>query len=599
MKISYGLLMVFLFMFSTLSVAEPYHGAVRDFVGINSNVGAYDNGIVARLGKAAEWMREYHRWEFYEQKSNIYGWDDKTPAFNGGSWPFHTKFVQECVKNNINMVLCAERSTEWASSNGDWNGPPYGSTNGTTEADYRDKAEFIAQAVARYGSQKMGADKLQTSDKLSGLNYIQYYEDENEPDQWWWQPTWPAPLYAKYLNAVHDGYNVPPLGDYPLIGIKNVDPGAVHVLGGLTGESLDYLDQIIANTGGRIPFDVINFHHYCTTGSSGRTPEDESFGLEKISKKFLEWRDQHTPGLPVWCSEFGWDTYKNDQGKGSYIYAPEPSQANYLLRSLFLFMGYGMQKAFVFFDVDPNSIDITPYASSGIMTDKARGLKPKISFYYMATLKNLLGDYTFDHVDSYRQGNPEIYSYCFKSSNEANRFCYVIWCRKPKAKADDGTMIADYRFEKAGIEAVQVMEPVHSNEFGQEINVTLENAGAANAAVILPQISEKPIFVFVTLNAAASVSDKKKAVNDFNLRTFPNPFNSAFTITYELPRLSDVRLNVYDIAGRLVKSIERTGQAQGSQCEQIDFSGDQPTGVYLIDLRAGDLTKQQKICYVR
>jgi hypothetical protein len=440
---------------------------------------------------------------------------------------------------------------------------------------------------------------VQTADKLSGLNYIHYYEDENEPDQWWWQPTWPAPLYAKYLNAVHDGYNVPPLAEYPLIGIKNVDPSAVHVLGGLTGENLDYLDQIIANTGGRIPFDVVNFHHYCTTGSSGRTPEDESFGLERICKTFLDWRDQHTPGLPVWCTEFGWDTYQNDQGKGSCIYAGEQSQANYLLRSLFLIMGYGLQKAFIFYDMDPNSVDILQYSSAGIMTDKAHGLKSKISFYYLATLKYLVGDYTFDHVESYRQGNPEVYSYCLKSADEENRYCYVLWCRKVRAKADDGTVIADYRFEKAGIEAAQVMEPVDQNEFGQEVSVTVENAGTANSAVVL-QISEKPVFVFVTLNPALSKVDKKISVSDYALRTFPNPFNSAFTLEYTLPQLSDVRMNVYDVAGRLIKTVEHAGVGSGVHREQIDFAGiNAATGIYLIALRAGEFTQQQKICYVR
>ncbi|MDZ7345783.1 MAG: hypothetical protein ONA69_03230 [candidate division KSB1 bacterium] len=449
MKTIFAALVSFLAAFQVHGT-EPYQGKVRDFVGINSNVGAYDNRIVGKLAQVAEWMREYHRWEHYEQTRNLYGWDDKTPAHNGSAWPFHTRFVEECARYGIHMVLCAEGSTAWAGAGGRADAPPYGSHDGTQEEHYRDKAEFIAQAVARYGSQKIDADKLQTADKLSGLNLIQYYEDENEPDQWWRQPTWPAAMYAKYLNAVHDGWNVPPHPDYPLIGIKNVDPNAVHVLGGLAARDIQYLDDILANTGGRIPFDVINFHHYCTTGSAARPPEDESHGLEKICRTFLNWRDRHTPGLPVWLTEFGWDTFQNEQGKGSYVYAGEQAQANYLLRSIFLLMGYGIDKAFVFFDVDPDSRSIVQYASCGVMTDKARGLKPKTSFYYLATLKNFLGDYSFDRVEQYRQGNPEVYC-CRLKSPEPNRYAYVLWCRKPKAKADDGTVIADYRFERAGM----------------------------------------------------------------------------------------------------------------------------------------------------
>ena len=98
---------------------------VKEFIGINSNVGAYDHNIIGTLARAAKWMREYHRWEFYEQNENVYGWDHTTPAFNGNAWPFHTKYIEECIKNNIRIVCCVERSTEWASANGVWSGPPY------------------------------------------------------------------------------------------------------------------------------------------------------------------------------------------------------------------------------------------------------------------------------------------------------------------------------------------------------------------------------------------------------------------------------------------------------------------------------------------
>lgn len=50
---------------------RPYRGLVRDFVGVNTNVGAYDNRIVDDLARAAVWMREYHRWEFFEQEKDV------------------------------------------------------------------------------------------------------------------------------------------------------------------------------------------------------------------------------------------------------------------------------------------------------------------------------------------------------------------------------------------------------------------------------------------------------------------------------------------------------------------------------------------------
>ena len=55
-------------------------------------------------------------------------------------------------------------------------------------------------------------------------------------------------------------------------------------------------------------------------------------------------------------------------------------------------MGYGLDKAFIFFDTDPNSQDITQFSSSGILTDHTSGARAKIAYYYLVTLQNLIGE---------------------------------------------------------------------------------------------------------------------------------------------------------------------------------------------------------------
>lgn len=487
---------------SPVEARKPYSGTIGDFVGINTNAGAYDSGIIERLAKTASWVREYHRWEWYEQSPNVYGWDDDTPAFDGQAWPFHTRFVEACLKNNLNILLCNERTAVWSSTNGQWNNPPHGDKDGTIEDHYIDKAEFIAQQVARYGSQKIDASKLQTRDKLSGLNAIRYYEDDNEPDQWWWQPTWPASKYAKYLNAVHDGYNVASDENYPLVGIKNVDPHAVHVLGGMNGDDVGYMDEILANTAGRIPFDILNFHHYCSPSMQapqGVCPEHEEFGFKKTVDMWLDWRDKNLPDMPIWCTEFGWDTYKSEAGESSYIFAPEASQANYLLRSFFVFMHYGIEKAFVFYDVDPSTGDLTPFMSSGIMSDSKTGLVPKPSFYYLATLQKLVADYNFVKTEKYGEGDPAVYSYKLAAPKDEKKFCYVLYCRNPHSMYDDGTTIQNYKFNQNGIIEAACFEPVDNDEYGQQIQVDVHNAGTESASAAIPLLTEKPLFLFVTV----------------------------------------------------------------------------------------------------
>ena len=532
----------------------------------------------------------------------MYAWDDTTPS-GYGTWPFHTKFVKACIDNDVNLLICTQGSTEWASATGATHDPPFGLNDGSEEVHYIDSAEFLAQLVARYGSNKVDASLLETEDKKTGLEYVMYYEDANEPDFWWHEPLWPGDLYGVYLNAVHDGRNLTPNDDYPLLGIKNADPNAVHVMGGLAEYDEDYLNDILSVSNGRLPFDVINFHHYCTDGwgsTRGICPEHKTRGLKPTVDKWQAWRDQRAPGMPIWLTEFGWDTYKSATGASSYIYAGEESQANYLLRSLFLLMGYGIDKGFVFFDKDPNSTGTVQFESSGILTDKNNGLKEKAAFYYLATLQNLVGDYSFVAVDKYAEGDPEVYSYALQSPTQATKYCYVLWCRNGKSKYDDGTTVSDFVFAKPGIKNAVLMQPVDLEEFGEEVEVSLENAGAENSFVTLPSLSEKPRFLFVELNEPLAVEDKNAIISDFRLRIFPNPFNSAISVEYEIQTASDVQISIFDVAGRLVEKINAGRQSAGLHKEQFDFSeGYLSTGVYLVQVRAGERVINQKICHIK
>ena len=93
----------------------------------------------------------------------------------------HNKFMDQCKALGINVLIDVLNKPDWA---GTARGA-YSTGDGTKATDYLDKLEFMGQLVARYGAQKIDKSKLETADKVSGLNYIKYYEDDNEPDYWW------------------------------------------------------------------------------------------------------------------------------------------------------------------------------------------------------------------------------------------------------------------------------------------------------------------------------------------------------------------------------------------------------------------------------
>ncbi len=588
-------------LLNTTLPAQPIPGTVKDFIGINSNVGAYDKKIIGRLSKVALWMREYHRWEFYEQKSDVYGWDNKTPAFNGSAWPFHTKYVKECQKHGIQMLICVERSTSYAAATGKWMDPPYGDHDGTQEQHYQHKVEFIAQLAARYGSNAVDSSLLETADKLTGLDYVHYYEDENEPDQWWSKPTWDAAKYAKYLNAVHDGFNCSTSDDFPLLGIKNADPDAVHVMGGMAARNLDYLNKLMANTGGRVPFDVINVHHYCIQANRkrGSAPEDEQNGLEKFIREIKTWRDEHVPGMPIWLTEFGWDTL-DKAGTHSYVYAGEQSQANYLLRSLFLLMGYGVGKAFIFMDMDPNSESTVQYSTCGIMTDSNHGLEPKTSYYYLATCRNVIGDKKMSGVLKYREGDPEVYVYAFIDPDDAASVCHVMWCRKPSRSNDSGVTVEEYVHQIGGIKKARVIKPVDGSETGQATELPVKNPGTEESSITIPQLSETPVFVCMDIDFPAH-AQSTGIPDDYGIMSaFPNPFKSELQLELVLDRQNQIYMDIYDVTGRKVGRIEKQRYQPGTNRQKIDFLAmDLPTGVYFISARGDRFKQTAKVCHIR
>ena len=79
---------------------------------------------------------------------------------------------------------------------------------------------------------------------------------------------------------------------------------------------------------------------------------------------------------------------------------------------------------------------------------------------------------------------------------------------------------------------------------------------------------------------------------------YPNPFNPSTTIAYTLPAAGEVRLEVFDIAGRSVAVLARGVQNAGAHALTWNAAG-LPSGVYLCRLQASGLAATQKVLLLK
>ncbi|HEX05568.1 MAG TPA: T9SS type A sorting domain-containing protein, partial [Bacteroidetes bacterium] len=75
--------------------------------------------------------------------------------------------------------------------------------------------------------------------------------------------------------------------------------------------------------------------------------------------------------------------------------------------------------------------------------------------------------------------------------------------------------------------------------------------------------------------------------HDLNINIYPNPFNGSAVLQYSLPSPSTVRIQIFDILGRIVLTLPYNKQYQGTQTIPLDISS-HPSGTYFVSIDMGE-----------
>ena len=101
------------------------------------------------------------------------------------------------------------------------------------------------------------------------------------------------------------------------------------------------------------------------------------------------------------------------------------------------------------------------------------------------------------------------------------------------------------------------------------------------------------------MNKPTSSSEEINAVKEYALYdNFPNPFNPATTINYQLPENGFVTLKVYDILGKEVATVVNEQKTQGRYTVSFNAS-ELASGVYIYQLRVNEYVNSKKMMLLK
>ncbi|MFZ4799184.1 MAG: hypothetical protein ACOYMA_16915 [Bacteroidia bacterium] len=463
-------------------------------------------------------LREFHTWNWNDGGNDEKNYNHSLNGFEpypNNIFYFNPDFsnrhtdvdYKRITDKGTELNPCLQTSALYFINGDNENNKPVSlGSNPNDPLSYKAHADYLFQYAARYGS-KIVADSLlriyrercgnqnEFQPIVSGLNVVKSIENWNEPDKWWHpNASYFSPFqFAAMCSADFDGHEGL-MGKN--VGVKNADSTLKFVMGGLATLNIDYIkgmklwSEYNRPLSKKIPVDVLNFHHYCNASGGvgqptvGISPEQDK--LKEKLKKVVNFRNKELPNLEVWLTEFGYDT-----NEGSIQVSPAIGQnstleiqGRWLMRSLLEIAAAGIDRAFIYNFDDYGFNTPSTYITSGLVGGGPKNEK-KISWYYMACLKNILTNYSF--YKEIPSGQIDVNVYAFKSKTKKETI-YVVWCN-----TSSNMEVSNFNLNVKGSENAILFKPEANDLLFSKTNITKNNFGYK-----ISNVSELPVFIQVS-----------------------------------------------------------------------------------------------------
>ncbi len=228
----------------------------------------------------ATWVREDFVWGLIQ------------PAPDRFQWTATDRIVAATRQRNINILGIISYSASWATPTRDDDASPVSYYPPDPGSYY----SFVRTLVARY------------------RDSVHYWEVWNEPDNpLFWKP---APNPAQYAEVLKTAYRA----------IKDADPTAKVLSGGVSGNAIPFLEDMLAHGAGN-SFDILALHPYAVPLDPSQARIQSRPEVHKMVdvelNKYRAFLQRHGAGSrPIWVTELGWPAHDwnlDDQQQASYL----------------------------------------------------------------------------------------------------------------------------------------------------------------------------------------------------------------------------------------------------------------------------------------
>ncbi len=119
---------------------------------------------------------------------------------------------------------------------------------------------------------------------------------------------------------------------------------------------------------------------------------------------------------------------------------------------------------------------------------------------------------------------------------------------------------------------------------------------------IIPEFSNSPdsgYYQCIWDTTITVIETDLALLHDFSLsQNYPNPFNPITKIIYQIPELSFVAINIYDVLGKEVATLVNEEKPLGNY--EVEFNGTGlPSGIYFYRLQAGKFVEAKKMILIK